>query len=175
MDYFELIKERYSVRSFLDRPVERELVEKIVEAGLLAPTAHNNQPQRILVIDSPEGLERLKKSTRCHFNAPLAFLVCYSKGECWSRAFDGKDSGDVDASIVATHMMLAAHALGLGATWVMYFIPEAVREEFCLPDGIEPVALLPVGYPAPDAKPAPMHFQNRDPAELVLYNSFCED
>ena len=106
----------------------------------------------------------------CHFGAPAALLICYDKRLSWKREFDGKDSGDIDASIVTTHMMLEAAALGVGTTWVMYFIPEAVRAEFELPDSLEPTALLMMGYPAPDAKPAPGHAEYRPLSEIVTYD-----
>lgn len=172
MDFLKLAKERYSVRKFTDRPVEPEKIAAILRAGHLAPTACNRQPQRVLVIESAEGIERLKKCTGSHFNAPAALLVCYDKTECWVRDYDGKPSGDIDASIVADHMMLAAASLGVGTTWVMHFIPEAVRCEFALPDTVEPVALLVMGYPAEDAAPSPMHETYRPEEELVFYNRF---
>lgn len=87
-------------------------------------------------------MTKLRKCTECHFGAPAAILICYDKNECWQRKYDGKISGDIDASIVTTHMMLEATVLGVGTTWVMNFIPEAVREEFAIPTNIELVALL---------------------------------
>lgn len=172
MTFLELAKERYSVRSFEDRPVAPEHLEKILEAGRLAPTACNRQPQRVLVINSEEGIERLRKCTGSHFNAPAALLVCYDKEECWTREYDGKRSGEIDAGIAATHMMLEAAELGVGTTWVMHFIPEAVRCEFELPDRIEPVALLVMGYPSADCRPSPMHEKSKPVESLIVYNKF---
>ena len=169
MEFLQLAADRYSVRRFKTDPVPRELIDKILKAGQLAPTACNNQPQKILVVSSAEGLEKLKRCTECHFNAPLAMIVCNDGSRSWTRPFDGKSSGDVDGSIVTTHMMLEAAELGLGSTWVMFFIPEAVKAEFALPDGIEPVAILPMGYPADDATPSPMHEKTRPMAELVQF------
>ena len=126
-EFMRLASERYSVRKFDGRALEAEIIEKILRAGQLSPTACNRQPQRIAVITSPEGLEKLRRCTECHFNAPAALLVCHDKEECWKRSYDGASSGDIDAAIVTTHMMLAAWALGVGTTWVMHFIPEAVR------------------------------------------------
>ena len=168
-DLLELMKGRYSVRSFRPDPVPEETVQKIVEAGLSAPTAHNNQPQKILVVRSEEGLQKLRKCTECHYGAPLALIVCYDGALCWKRSYDGKRSGDVDASIVAAHMMLEAEALGVGSTWVMYFIPDAVKAEFSLPKGVEPSAILVMGTPSEEAKPAPAHFANRNREEMVQY------
>ena len=172
MDFIELAKKRYSVRRFDPRPVARKDIEKILQAGALAPTACNKQPQRILVLTEPESLEKLRKCKRSFFGATAALLVCYDKTRCWTREYDGKTSGDIDASIVCTHMMLEAAALGVGSTWVMHFIPEAVKEELALPLELEPVALLMLGYPAADAKPAPAHSECREMSDMVSYERF---
>jgi len=171
-DFLRLAAERYSVRKFSDRPIERDIMDKILEAGRLAPTACNGQPQRVLVLSSKESMEKLRKCTECHFDATAAILVCYDKDVCWKRGYDGKSSGDIDASIVTTHMMLAAWELGIGTTWVMYFMPEAMREEFGIPQNIEPVALLVMGYPAEDANPSPGHATRKPLAETVTYEHF---
>lgn len=165
MDFYKLAKERYSVRKFKDIPVPQEIIDKILEAGNLAPTAHNNQPQEIIVVNSKNGLSTLKKCTECHYNAPLAFIISYNKDKSWKREYDGQDSGDIDASIVTTHMMMEAAELGIGSTWVMYFIPEAVKTEFALPDNIIPVVILVMGYP--DAEPSVNHSKRRNLEEYV--------
>ena len=172
MNYRDIIADRYSVRKFRDEKLSKEVMDKIVEAGHLAPTAYNLQPQRILVIDGDETLARLKECTRCHFDAPTAMLVCYDKSECWTRKYDGKSSGEIDASIVTTYMMLAAWDLGVGSTWVMHFNPQAMREKMALPDSLEPVALLVMGYAADDAKPYSGHYEFKDIKDTVFYNRF---
>ena len=165
MDFLELASQRYSVRKYQDRPVPQEDIDRVLLAGQLAPTAHNNQPQQIFAVNSAAGLSLLEKCTVCHYGAPLAFLICYDKDRAWVREYDGKCSGDVDASIVTTHMMLEAASLGLGSTWIMYFIPEAVRTEFALPENIEPTAILYMGY-ADDA-PSSAHLSRR--TDTVTY------
>lgn len=172
MEYEELIRERYSVRKFSRTPVEREKVEAILLAGQTAPTACNKQPQRILVMQETETLKKLYKCTTSHFHCTLAMLVCYDKKDCWVRGYDKKNSGDIDASIVTTQMMLSAHALGVGSTWVMHFIPEAIREELSLPENYVPVSLLVMGYPAEDAKPYPGHGSKKELSETVFYEHF---
>ena len=172
MEFMQLAKERYSVRKFDERPVSRADLERILQAGALAPTACNKQPQRILALTEEESLQKLRKCTHSFFGATAALLVCYDKQRCWQREYDGKASGDIDASIVCTHMMLEAAALGVGSTWVMHFIPEAIREEFSLPPELEPVALLVMGYPAADAKPAPAHSKCREMSDMVGYERF---
>ncbi len=172
MNFFELATQRYSVRKFTKQPLKQEEIDKILEAAHLAPTGCNYQPQRILVIKSEEALEKLKLCTKCHFETKTAFLVCYNKEECWTRKYDGKQSGEVDASIVTTHMMLAAWELGVGSTWVMHFDPFAMREQFAIPENVEPVALLVLGYPAEDAEPFHMHSEFRPLEEVIVKESF---
>lgn len=169
MDFLKLAESRFSVREFADKKVEREVIEKILRAGQVAPTACNRQPQRIFVIESEKALATLKKCTGSHYNAPLAFLVCYDKDECWKRDYDGKPSGDIDASIVCTHMMLEAAELGVGSTWVMHYIPEAVRVEFALPDQLESTAILVMGYPKEGLTPSPMHGKNKPLSDTVSF------
>ena len=119
-----LVRSRYSVRKFEERSLDRATIGRILEAGRLAPTAKNLQPQRILVLDEEGALAKLDACTKCRFGAPAALLVCYDKDVCWTRdRFDKKPSGEIDAAIVTTHMMLEAAALGVGTTWVMHFDP----------------------------------------------------
>lgn len=168
MDFFDLALKRYSVRKFDGRCVEEEKINKILDAGCVAPTAKNIQPQKIYVITG-EALEKVKKCTHSHFDAPLNFLVCYDTDLCWVRSYDGKKSGDIDAAIVTTHMILEAAELGIGSTWVMSFDPEAAKREFCLPDNIVPVCFLPMGYPAKDAAPSERHTIYRDKNDIIEY------
>ncbi len=172
MDFLKLATDRYSVRKFADKPVEKEAVDKILAAAHVAPTGCNYQPHKILVINSEEALAKLKECTRCHFDAPCAMLVCYNSDECWTRPYDGSQSGVVDASIVTTHMMLRAWELGIGSTWVMHFNPFKMREEFAVPENFVPVALLVMGYPSPDALPNERHTVYRPIEETVFYNEF---
>jgi len=172
MDFLELAKKRYSVRKFSDKKVEKEKIDLILEAGRVAPTAVNYQPQRILVIDSDESLEKLKECTRYHFNAPLVMLVCYDNTISWKRNYDNKDMGEVDAAIVATQMMLEIDNLNLGTTWVGHFDPRKIIETFSLPENIIPVALFPIGYPHEESVPHQLHEKRLEISETVIYNSF---
>jgi nitroreductase len=130
---------------------------QVLEAGRIAPTGCNNQPQRIKIITAAKDLAKVDACTPCRFGAPVVLLVCYDKTVCWRRKFDGKSCGVSDACIVTTHMMLQAADLGLGSCWVMHFDPAKAAELFALPEHIVPVAMLPIGYPADDVAPAPMH------------------
>ena len=172
MEFTKLIDERYSVRNFKPEHLPREVLEKILAAGHKAPTGCNYQPQRILVLNTDESIEKLRACTKCHFGAPTALLVCHNTAESWVRPYDGALSSPVDAVIVATHMLLAAHNEGVGSCWVMHFDPAAMRQTFAIPDGIEPAALLVMGYPAENAKPLPLHFKTRPITETVVYDRF---
>lgn len=172
MDFFKLASERYSVRQFKSNHLEQDIIDKILACGHVAPTGCNYQPQRILVLNTDESIEKLKKCTRSHFDAPTAMLICCNKDESWVRRYDGAMSAPVDAAIVTTHMMLMAHSLGVGSTWVMSFDPFAMREEFAIPENYEPIALLVMGYPHPDAKPIEMHSTFRNMDEVVFYEKF---
>lgn len=172
MDFLTFATERYSVRKFTDREIPQECIDKIIAASHVAPTGCNFQPQRILVINNEESLTKLKNCTKWHFDCKLAMLVCYNKDECWTRRYDGAQCGVVDASIVTTHLMLAAHEIGIGSTWVMSYNPEKIRKEFNIPDNYIDVALLVMGYPADDAEPSELHTKYRPLEETVKYNTF---
>lgn len=172
MDLLNLLKERYSVRKFSDKKIESDKLDKILEAGKLAPTACNLQPQRLLVLDNDESLNKLKNCTPYHFDTKLAILVCYDKTVSWKRKYDNYDGGTIDASIVTTQMMLEITNLGLGTTWVGHFDPQKMIEEFEIPENLVPIALLPIGYPAEDVQPSPMHEKRLDLGQTVFYNKF---
>ena len=168
MDFLELSKSRYSVLHYQKKGVPEDLIKKIVEAGLSAPTACNFQPQKIKLILTEEDKVKLNRVVPSKYYVPAAFLVCYDKTSCWTRKFDGKTSGEIDASIVTTHMMLEATSLGLGSIWVMHWNPQMMKEEFKIPDQIKPVALLIVGYADKSFEPHKEHFQRKEIKEIIF-------
>lgn len=172
MDFEKVITERYSVRKFENKHLEQDIIDKILHAAHVAPTGCNFQPQRILVLNNTEALAKLKTCTKCHFDAPCAMLVCYNKDETWTRPYDGALSAPVDASIVATHIMLEAKNLDVGSCWVMHFDPFKMKEVFNIPQNIEPHALIVMGYPHSDAEPIEMHSKFRPLDDVVFYDSF---
>lgn len=145
MEFSKLITQRHSVRNYLPKKVEAEKRNAILEAGRIAPTAANLQPVRVLVLEEEANLARLGKAANI-YHAPLAFIVCADRNIAWKRPFDGKQTTDIDASIVTDHMMLQAEELGLGSVWICYFRRDVVREEFNIPDNLEVVNILAVGY-----------------------------
>lgn len=172
MEYSQLIRERYSVRKLSDRPIEDGKVDAILEAARVSPTAVNKQPYRILVLRKREDMEKLAACTPYTFEAPMALVVFGKADEAWVRPYDGYNSHVVDASIIGAQIMLAVHDLGLGTTWVGHFDPAKLREIFQVPAELEPVVVFPIGYPAPDAKPAAMHGKRRPLGEVVVYDGF---
>ncbi len=172
MSFIELAKNRFSCRKFDSRSVEQKKIDLILESARVAPTAVNKQPQRILVIDDKSIIEQLKECTKYTFDAPLCFVICVNRDLAYNRGYDGKNSADIDGSIVTTHMMLQAQDLGLGTTWVMAFNPTKAKEILALPAELEPLAILPTGYPAEDAEISPLHTKSITIDEMVGYNRF---
>jgi nitroreductase len=153
MDFLDLARERYSVRAYKSQPVEDEKLEQVLEAARLAPTAANRQPIRVLVVETEGREEELRRvyGREWFVDAPLVLCICGIDAEAWVRSHDGKSYLDVDAAIVMDHLVLAATSLGLGTCWIAAFDPDAAREIFELPDGVEPIVFTPLGYP--DASP----------------------
>lgn len=154
MEFFELIEKRYSVRAYQSTAVEEEKLKKVLEAAVLAPTAANKQPFRFLVIKTAGRQKELRRiyGRDWFFQAPLVICACAVRDESWIRK-DGKNYGEVDATIAFTHLVLAARDLGLGTCWIAAFDPEAARDVLELPAELEPVAFTPLGYPADEWKP----------------------
>ena len=167
--FIELAESRYSVRKYSDKPVEEEKLELILRAGQVAPTACNYQPQRIMVLRSAEALEKVRSLTPYAFNAPLVLLICANMEESWVGV-DGHYSAPIDAAIVITHMMLEAWELGIGSCWVRGFDKNRIAEAFDLTDDLEPIAFLPLGYPAENSHPARgWHDKRKALEETVSY------
>ena len=172
MDFLDLAKKRYSVRKYEDKKVEKEKLLKILEAGRVAPTGANTQPQRLIVLQEKESLQKLSKAANIS-GAAMAIIVCGDHKAVWKRPFDGKDILDIDAGIVTTHMMLQATELGLGTVWVCYFDPTILRKEFNIPESIEPINILGIGYAAGEGLSPDRHDKTRKPLEAtVFYESF---
>ena len=169
MDFLEIAKKRYSVRNYSDRKVEAEKLDKILQAAHVAPTAANLQPVHLIAVQEKDGLEKIGKGANI-YGAPLAVIVCANHGKAWVRPFDNKQTTDIDASILTDHMMIEATELGLGSVWVCYFKPDIIRKEFNLPDNLEPVNILAIGYSNEEAADPERHSQTRIPVkELVSY------
>ena len=172
MDFLELAKERYSCRSFSEKVVEKEKIDKILETARLAPTACNYQPQRLLVLSSDEQLQKLNNCTQYGWNAKLVIIIFYDKEVSYKRdKYENKEFGEIDASIVTTHMLLEVQSLGLGTTWVGSFDPEKLIKTYDIPSNLVPVAILPIGYPSQDAHPSKLHEQRNEISDFVYFEN----
>lgn len=170
MTFTELVKARYSVRKFADTPVETEKLNAVLQAARLAPTAKNLQAYHIYVVNSPEGMQKMRELTPCHYGAPVVLIFTKNTKEEWHHPQETeRTSGVQDVSIVATHAMLAATEQGLGTCWLNFFSPKAVLQAYNLPDYEIPVLLMPIGYATDDCAPADRHTQRKDLKELVTY------
>jgi nitroreductase len=170
MNFLELAKARYSVRSFKKDDIEESKLNAILEAGRVAPSACNKQPQKIFVVKSEEARAKLAAVCRFTFDAPVVLVVCYDKERSWQNdLMPGYHSGETDAAIVCTHMMLAAADMGIGSCWVGYFNADDIAKTLELPENIQITAMLPMGYPADDAKPIDMHYSIRDIDDTVTF------
>lgn len=166
MEFEDLIKERYSVRSYQSRPVEDEKLEKVLDAARLAPTAANKQPFQLIVVKTEGRKDELKRVYPADWfsQAPLVICACAVKSESWTR-LDGRNYVDVDTTIAMDHLILAATNLGLGTCWIAAFDAEATREVLEIPDDVEPLLFTPLGYPADEIGTK----TRKDLDELVRY------
>lgn len=148
MDFLELVKKRYSVRSYEEREIEKEKMDYVMECVRLAPSAVNFQPWHFYVVTQKEQLEKLMGTYKREWiqTAPCIIVACVNHDEAWHRRADNKDHSDVDISIAVEHLCLAAAEQGLGTCWVCNFDAKACSELMNLPANIEPVALIPIGY-----------------------------
>jgi nitroreductase len=170
MEFDNVLSARYSVRKFSDRPIEKEKLDKILQAGRICPTATNAQPQRIYVLDNSRAFEKLKDTDKMRFGAPVVLLVCADLDATFENPLQsGYKTAEMDASICATYMMLKATDLGLGSLWVRYFNADVIRESFGLEKNILPCLLMPIGYRRRDAAPSPRHNQRKPIEEIVTY------
>ena len=149
MEFQELIAQRYSVRAYKPDDVAQDVIDKILEAARLAPTAANRQNFKVFVIKTTSFKDELKKiyHQEWFIQAPYVIGICGIPEENWVRR-DGKNYADVDSAIVMDHIILAATDLGLGTCWIGAFDPMAARKFLDLPSGMEPIAFTPIGYPA---------------------------
>ena len=171
MTVIEVMRERYSERRFSPRPVEEEKLMQILEAGNLAPTAENKQPQRILVLRGREVLEKVDLCTRCRFGAPVVLVLAYDMSEA-ARNPDVADFGPVDLAIVGDHMSLAAAELGIHSCWVGLVDPSEVRRQFAVPPTYRVVALMPFGYPSEKSRPSRLHRRRKELGQTVFFDRY---
>ena len=165
MEFEQLIRERYSVRKYSPAPVEEEKLQMILEAARLAPTGHNSQPQRVYVLESEVALQKMDAIHPCRYGASTVLMVCADKDVALN--YKGVSSYEVDATIAATHMLLAAYDAGVDSVWLGVFEPEKVQAEFDLPENIIPICLIDLGFRTDDYAGNPAH-SKKNPLENMV-------
>ncbi len=169
MEFKEVVKNRYSCKKCSDRQVEQEKLTSILEAGRLAPTAKNLQEQHIYVIQSAEKLAVIDQLTPCRYGAPTVLAVAFDKNSVFTYPGEKRDSGVEDATIVATHLILAAADEGVDSCWINYFDPDKAAELLGLPENEEVLMIMDLGYAAEGAGPLPNHTSRKPLSETVTY------
>jgi nitroreductase len=170
MEFLDLIEKRYSVRAYKPDPVEEEKLQQVLHAARLAPSAANRQPFQLIVVHTAGREAELRRvyGKEWFVQGPLVICACGMPAQGWTRREDGKNYTDVDVAIAMDHLILAAANAGLGTCWIAAFDPDAAREVLGLPDGVEPIAFTPLGYPADELGP-----KKRKPlSDLVRYEEW---
>ena len=169
MEFKEVITERFSCKKFRSEQIGKEQLEASLEAGRLAPTAMNLQEQRIYVVQSEEGLSKIDALTPCRYGAPTVIVVAFDAENVFTYPGEKRDSGVEDATIVATHMILAAAEAGVDSCWVNFFDPEKAAAELGLPPNEEVLMVMDLGYAAEGGVPLPNHTSRKPLEETVSY------
>ena len=171
MHFKELMKTRCSIREYHENKVNHTLLEQVINAGRLAPSAANRQPWKFVVIDDDVLLNKIKPSyPRDWFYKVPSLIIIYGNHEIsWKRSFDGKDHCDIDAAIAIDHMTLMATELGLGTCWVCHFDPSVINEIIPTDENWQPVAILTIGYPIQIAAPVK---KRKEINEVLSYNGW---
>ena len=169
MEFKEVVKQRYSCKKYSDRAVEPEKLAAILEAGRLAPTAKNLQEQHIYVLQSNEALAQVDAATPCRYGAGTVLCVAFDSQNVYTYPGGQRNSGAEDATIVATHMILAAADEGVDSCWINRFEHDTLKAGLGLPENEEILMLMDLGYAAEGAGPLPNHTSRKPLAETVEY------
>jgi nitroreductase len=152
MEFTDLIRSRESVRNYdPSRLVSKETLERILDAGRIAPSACNYQPWKFLIISSSPVLEKVKASYNREWfkEAPHILVVLGMRNQAWNRSYDGYNSIETDVAIAMTHIILAAENEGVGSCWIMAYNPVILKEALNIKDDQLIFGITPLGYPKP--------------------------
>ena len=169
MEFKEVVKSRYSCKKYSDRQVEAEKLNVILEAGRLAPTAKILQEQHVYVLQSAEALAKIDAVTPCRYGAPTVLVVAFDKNNVFTYPGGKRDSGVEDASIVATHMILAAADEGVDSCWINFLDPDKLAEALGLPENEEVLMVMDLGYAAEGAGPLANHSSRKPLSDTVRF------
>ncbi len=169
MEFREVVRDRYSCKKYSDKKVDREQLAAILKAGSLAPTARNLQEQHIYVMESEEALAKIDAVTPCRYGAPTVLVVAFDRNNVFTYPGGKRDSGVEDATIVATHMILAAADVGVDSCWLNFLDPDVAAETLGLPENEEVLMVMDLGYAAEGAGPLHNHDSRKEIGETVSY------
>ncbi len=173
MTFIELAKRRYSCRNYDFRPVEQDKLELILEAARIAPSAVNYQPWHFIVIQEKENLKKVHGVYHREWfqTAPCVIVICGDHNQSWKRKQDGKDHCDIDIAIAVDHMTLQATEFGLATCWICNFDKEKTTKILNLPLYLEPIVILPMGYPLDQPDPS-RHVEKRKKIQDIVSFEF---
>jgi nitroreductase len=173
MTFVELAKKRYSCRLYKNEKVSDDKLLDLLEAARIAPSAVNYQPWHFIVITEKHLLEKIYEAyNRDWFKtAPVVIVICGDKAKAWKRK-DGKNHCDIDIAIATDHITLKATEMGLATCWVCNFDTQKVSELLALPPQIEPIVLLPLGYPNDKVDENRHSQQRKELSKIVHWNKF---
>jgi len=152
LDFFEVIRNRRSIRKYQDKSVEKEKLQKILEAARLAPSAMNRQPYKLIVVSKKDILSKMNSACNQDWKAPIMIAMVSIPKEAWVRD-DGEEYWKADAAIAMHQVSLAAFAEGLGTCWIAAFKEKEVKELLGVDSGSRIPFLSPLGYPAENKGP----------------------
>ena len=167
MEFIDVVSLRESTRMFSDKEVSDGVINKILNISRLAPSAKNMQPTKVVVVKSLEGLNLIDECSSCRYNAQTVLIICGDKNIAWGNG--DYSSYEMDASIFATHVLLAATNYNVDNIWVKLFDKEKVKRLFNLNDGVEPVCLIPLGYRDEKYSGSPNRNVRKGLDEIVTY------
>lgn len=171
MGFLELAKKRFSSRRFTEQDVERDKLEKILEAAHVAPSAYNYQAYKLIVVQTKDGLDKVGKAGFI-YGAKTVIIVCEDKSKAWTNPYNGRQLVSHDATIATDHMMLEATELGIGSVWICSFDPQIIKSEFNLPENIEAINILCLGYSNGNVLSSDRHDRVRKSLdEIVIYDN----
>lgn len=169
MEFTKLAEKRYSCKKFSDLQVNKDTLNDILEAGRLAPTAKNLQEQHVYVVTSEDALAKIDQVTPCRYGAPVVLIVAFNKNNVFTYPGGKRQSGIEDATIVATHMILAAADNSVDSCWVNNFDPDKLHDLLGLPEDEEILMLMDLGHAAEGFTPLPNHYSRKPLTETVAF------
>jgi nitroreductase len=172
LDFYDVVQKRLSVRSYKPDPIPEDVLNRIIEAGRLAPSAKNYQPWKFIIVKDPEIRKALVPACRGQASvgeAPVVICGCAIEAQVWKGMGGYWSAEAVDLTIAIEHMILAAAAENLGTCWIGAFLEAEVKKVLAIPDGVKPIALTPLGYPARESKPRP----RKPMSEIVCHDRYA--